>query len=68
MLMTMGAPSHEREQIKNEDTPNMPALNPKTNFRYQGDQSSLNGIAPMQPIDAGEKKEMTIEETLAAMD
>ena len=25
------------ETIKNEETPNMPTLNPKTNFRYQGD-------------------------------
>ena len=53
-----------------ESNPNMPVLNPKTNFRYIAEGSSLNGIAEMasaatdaiNPVQA-----MTIEETLAAI-
>ena len=58
------------EPVNAESNPNMPVLNPKTNFRYSADGSSLNGIAEMgsvatdviNPVQA-----MTIEETLAAI-
>lgn len=38
------------EAVKAEDFPNMPALNPKTNFRYQGETSSMNGLSMMTPV------------------
>ena len=38
------------EPIRNEEHPNMPVLNPKTNFRYHPEQSSLNGIEAMKPM------------------
>ena len=57
------------EPVKAELHPNMPPLNPKTNFRYIADQSSLNGISMMKPMDLDRQRdEMTIEETLAAID
>lgn len=60
------------EPVKIEQGPNMPPLNPKTNFRYQPEQSSMNGISQMiaiAPLETEKEKEyMTIEETLAAID
>ena len=58
------------EPVNAESNPNMPVLNPKTNFRYSAEDSSLNGIAEMasaatdaiNPVQA-----MSIEETLAAI-
>lgn len=50
----------------------MPPLNLKTNFRYQPEQSSLNGISSMLPLEIekedGKDQQMTIEQTLAAID
>ena len=46
----------------------MPALNPRTNFRYNATDSSLNGVMSMTPIaDIRNAQAMTIEETLAAI-
>ena len=46
----------------------MPVLNPRTNFRYSQEQSSLNGILEMVPMPpCHQMKQMTIEETLAAI-
>lgn len=51
-----------------ESHPNMPPLNPRTNFRYDAKDSSLNGVEGMTPMaDIKAVKAMTIEETLAAI-
>ena len=54
------------EPVNTELNPNMPALNAKTNFRYIGDASRLNGIIEMGPMP-DQPPTLTIEETLAAM-
>ena len=61
------------EPVKAEMNPNLPALNPRTNFRYQPEQSSLNGIEHMKanaitPQGATSHEELTIEEALNAID
>ena len=58
------------EPVSNEIGPNMPPLNPRTNFRYQPDYSTLNGIQKMSPMamrSGAGGAELTIEQTLAAM-